>query len=157
MTGVRVELTNSRGSRPRRFASLRTRPTFCGPRYLSGLTYLPVSTSHKIRPMFIRITFLYVSKVVAATFWLAFVAGLLRWPIFGVLLWALIPLALGGAILAVWLLMFPNLRCPVCGTVGRFVTRGKRHPGVDCPRCGGIFAENMLFSFQLCQDASPDE
>jgi hypothetical protein len=107
--------------------------------------------------MFFRIIFLYVSKIAAGAFWLALIAWVLRWRIASALVWIVFPLGVGSAILAVWLLMFPRLRCPVCGTVGRFVTLGKRQPGVECPRCGVIFAEDILFSFQLCQEDVTDD
>jgi hypothetical protein len=55
-------------------------------------------------------------------------------------IWIVVPIGIGGAVLAVPLLLGWKTGCPFCGGRCKWVTYGKEM-ALDCPRCGLVHAD----------------
>jgi hypothetical protein len=61
-----------------------------------------------------------------------------------------------GGLMFVWW-TFVKIRCPKCGTPGWMTWISKRQPGVDCPRCGIVYAKDLMWSFQILVEPHDEE
>ena len=108
--------------------------------------------------MFFRIWFLYLCKVALLAFVVAFAAAIfprVPWLAFAehIAVWILGVSGVIGALLTVPLLFFAKkIACPICIHPSEIVICGKNQPGVECPRCGLVYARNLIWSFRLCRE-----
>jgi len=111
--------------------------------------------------MLFRIWFLVLCKIWVVAFAAFVVTSFLLhegWAkfVYVVCSWAILLIGVAGAILGVVMLFIRKMHCPMCGKLGDFVVRTGRQPGVECPRCGLVFAKDLIFSFRLCRESVAD-
>jgi hypothetical protein len=113
--------------------------------------------------MFFRIWFIGVSKVAFLALLILTIGFVTHFPwshaALRIGIWTLAPIAAFNALMVLsWPFTGARMRCPICGSVGKFVNCGRRQPGVECPKCGVVCAADILLSCRLTTIAwKPDE